>query len=148
MNHFNFGGILAIVFFIGACNSTKQVAEKIPEAEFRQLDTVFVSADPDTIYPDPVISNELPLYQETFGRSIDITHTKLELAFDWEQEKVLGKASIQLKPIFGTINEIQLDAKGFEIHQLLQMPSQKPLSYENTGESLIIPIGTIDSRKH
>ncbi len=140
MKRFTFGGFLAIVFFISACSSTKQVAEKIPEAEFRQLDTVFVSADPDTIYPDQVISNELPRYQQTFDRTIDIIHTKLELAFDWDQEKVLGKATIRLKPVFGSVDKIELDAKGFEIHQLLSMPDQKPLKYENTGQSLIIQL--------
>ena len=48
----------------------------------------------------------------------DLTHTKLELSFNWEKQHVLGKASISVSPHFYSQEKLVLDAKGFDIHNI------------------------------
>ena len=57
-------------------------------------------------------------YQPMPKREVDLLHTKLELAFDYNKLWVLGKAFLSIKPYFLPVRNFTLDAKGFDIQQI------------------------------
>jgi aminopeptidase N len=57
-------------------------------------------------------------YQPMPKRVVDLLHTKLELAFDYDKQWVIGKAFLTIKPYFLPVQNFTLDAKGFEIQQI------------------------------
>jgi aminopeptidase N len=67
---------------------------------------------------------------------MDIIHTDLDLRFDWEKQHVLGKASITMTPIFYPQEKVVLDAKGFDIHEI--MANGNTLSHDYDGKKLTI----------
>lgn len=135
---------LAIAALAASC-STKQKMEAvtIPEYEFRQLDTMVVSAPRATPGEngDGSVSYELPVYHPSHKRENDLLHTRLELRFDWEKEQVLGKASLRLKPYFYPTETVTLDAKGFIIHEVSMAGGPESLVYEYDGEKLAVNLG-------
>ena len=57
-------------------------------------------------------------YQPMPKRVVDLLHTKLELAFDYDKQWVIGKAYLNIKPYFLPVQNFTLDAKGFQIQQI------------------------------
>ncbi len=110
------------------------------------LDTMVVTAPrPDNFdVVDEVKEPEdyqLPVYNPSYERKHDLLHTKLDLRFDWENEQVLGKATLTLKPYFYSTNKITLDAKGFEFHKVAFEGSDVPLTYEYDSQQVTIDLG-------
>ncbi len=96
------------------CASQKVV---LPKEEITQetLDTLEVIDD----MPDEEIDDyKLEPFNPSATRTFDILHTKLEIAFDWEQQHVLGKAYLTISPIFYPIDMVTLDAKEMVIHEV------------------------------
>src|ERR1043166_1845146 len=60
-------------------------------------------------------------YQPTEKKESDLLHTRLEISFDWQQQKANGKARITLSPHFYPANEFTLDAQGFDLHRVAQI---------------------------
>jgi aminopeptidase N len=58
---------------------------------------------------------EIKNYRASATRDFDLLHTDLDLSFDWENQSVLGKAKLRLKPYFYPQKELVLDAKDFEV---------------------------------
>ena len=54
-------------------------------------------------------------YRPAADKPFDLVHTRLEVAFNWEKQHLLGTATIKLRPYFYPQRELQLDAKGFDI---------------------------------
>jgi len=104
-----------IILGLLSCSTSKNVLDddEVFIYEERFLDTMTVSA------PRVGSENEyaLPKYNPSFKRVHDLIHTKLEIAFDWEQQHVLGKADLAFKTLRET-NALWLDAKGFDIHAI------------------------------
>lgn len=71
-------------------------------------------------------------YKPSETRSHDLIHTKLAVSFDWNKTYVYGKAWLDLKPYFYASDELVLDAKGFDIHEVAIMKNgeKKPLKYD------------------
>lgn len=86
--------------------------------EYRNLDTLVVSGDRSETSLPHDIPAEFGIYHESFERTFDLLHTKLELSFDWTNEKVIGLAELTLSPLFYPQHSLTLDAKGFEIHSV------------------------------
>jgi len=126
--------LICSIFF--ACSSTKELQDddEIFIYEERFLDTLTVSA------PRVGSENEytLPRYNASFTRVHDLIHTKLELAFDWEKQHVLGKADLSFKALRET-NALWLDAKGFDIHEI-KLNGFKIAKHYNDGKNLIVPL--------
>ena len=102
-----------------ACNSTKKT-QKSETKVIQNLDTIAIKPDP-----------ERPVYNESRKRINDILHTKLEVSFDYDKSWCLGKATLTIKPYFYSTNNLELDARGFEIKELAIIKNNKrsPLTY-------------------
>jgi aminopeptidase N len=136
--------ILAFTLF--SCGTSKEVVYEMPiEYQEELLDTLVVSAP--VFDPQEKEQFTLPVYNPEATRNFDILHTKLELGFDWEKQHVLGKAYIDLTPLFYPIEEIVLDAKQFVIHQVRMKNSKgEELKYVYNELEVRIDLGRMYNR--
>lgn len=125
------------------------------DMEERNLDTMTVSASPLTreeamalndSEPEMVIPDTLPVYNASHKRVNDLLHTKLDVRFDWANEKVIGKATLTLKPYFYPTSKLTLDAKNFEFQKVTFDGKNTPLKYEYDGEQIVIDLGRTYTR--
>ena len=124
--------ILALSILM-ACNPSKKLARE--NIEYTDLDTMVISAPkPDALKTKEEF--ELPRYAPTYTLRNDLVHTKLDLKFDWLNQHVKGIATLTLKPYFYDTDQVELDAKGFDINSI--MMGSKKLTYEYDGNKLII----------
>ena len=127
------------VGLLTACRGpqTLTTAAPQPETEYRELDTMVISAPkPDELKTPEEF--ELPRYNPSAKRTVDLLHTRLDLRFDWEKEQVLGKATLTLRPYFHPIDRVVLDAKNFELHAVRFADRSEPLRYDYDGRQLTI----------
>jgi aminopeptidase N len=138
---------ITLSFLLISCFTNKKSNPVTFEpVEFRDLDTLIVDAPK----PSALKSSEeyvLPVYQAANERKVDLLHTLLGLKFDWENEKVIGNATLHLKPYFDTIQMVTLDAKQLEVSAIqLQVKNQTtPIHFENTGNQLYLYLLSNDS---
>ena len=87
-------------------------------------------------------SQEPIIYRAAKSRIWDLLHTKLELSFDWENQYVNGVAQLELKPYFYPQEQLTLDAKGFDIHNiaLVTKTGNADLTYSYNNEQLNITL--------
>ncbi len=78
------------------------------------LDTLVITPDP---VEETNIIEQQP-YNPAADRLFDLLHTSLELRFDWEKQHVIGKATLDLIPVFYDQSTLMLDAKGFLINEI------------------------------
>jgi len=133
--------LLLLVLIISSCGTTKDVVYDAPVIYDEELlDTLTVSAP---VYVEGEENNyTLPVYNPEATRTYDLTHTKLELAFDWEKQYVLGRAYLDMTPIFYPINQVTLDAKQFIIHDVrLNGKSGSTLKHSYNDTQLVIDLG-------
>lgn len=98
---------------------------------------------------NPPKRNQTEIVQETQNpyraereKVNDLIHTKLEVSFDWEKRRVLGKASLEFSPYFYPQSELSLDAKNFDINRvgLIAPGDTADLSFSYNGEKLQISL--------
>jgi len=115
------------------------------ETEFRDLDTLVVT--PDGIETeeseDPSYNNTS--YKASYHRKWDLLHSSLQLKLDWQQEHVLGKASLKLVPLLYTMDSLVLDAKSFDVHSI--STKNKPLHFIYDGNLITIRLEKPFSKK-
>ncbi|MGB3801875.1 MAG: M1 family metallopeptidase [Lewinella sp.] len=159
MQNLSLTGLLAVLLLVLSCNTTRQtttsttppppatenpaVAEDtaIVETEMRNLDTMTVSPATNGVISDEEIDgtaqeeipNTLPPRAVAYQRVHDLLHTKLEVRFDWDQEMVMGKATLRLKPIFRPSDELTLDAKNLDFSSIA-LEDGTELDYEYDDE--------------
>jgi aminopeptidase N len=107
------------------------MAEAMEAAWAEAVDTTAWDGDYDYNWEPEVVG--LPNYSPSKTRVIDITHTKLDVKFDYEKQYMYGKAYITLKPYFKPVTNIELDAKGFEVLGVFMMDKKNnttPLQFE------------------
>ena len=84
------------------------------------------------------VKPENPLeYQPSETRINDLIHTKLDVKFDWKKAHLYGRANLTLKPYFLPTDSLWLDAKGFEIKEIVLIEKtgvETPLSYSYTDK--------------
>lgn len=71
-------------------------------------------------------------YNESATRLTDIIHTKLEVNFNFEKKQLNGKATIDAKPYYFSIDSTFLEAKSFDIKSIALLDKsgkEKPLQY-------------------
>lgn len=57
-------------------------------------------------------------YQATHERINNLSHTKLDVRFDYAKSHLYGKAWLTLSPHFYPTDSLQLDAKGMDIKRV------------------------------
>src|SRR5690554_5238372 len=68
--------------------------------------------------------------------SVDFKHLKLEVSFQPEEKKVIGKVEHQFVVLQKQVDTLRLDAKSMEINSVLW--NSKEVEFENTNNDLII----------
>ncbi len=111
--------------------------------------TFVLSCSPQKVVLDPATVNAIApsanVYRGSYGKPLDILHTKLELKLDWDSLLVIGKATIEAKPYFYPISEFTLDAKGFRINQvsLIKGDQKVPLRYTYNRKKLSVDLDKV-----
>ncbi len=138
--NFKYFFLLVPFVFLFSCKAKKIVdaAEYEFSIEERTLDSLVVTA-PRIIKEDK--DYKLPKYNESYPRTHDLIHTKLDLKFDWKKEQVIGKATLTLEPLFYSSSTLTLDAKGFVFNKVTYEGASENLKYEYDGELLQIDLG-------
>lgn len=122
-------GYLVVSCFLAlwSCKTTKDIVPVTVDYETELLDTLVVTA-PAIVEDD---YSELPTYRASAKRTHDLIHTKLEVSFDWKKQHVLGKAQLDLKPMFYSTDLLELDAKVFDIHSIKMNGKELQYNYDN-----------------
>ncbi|MEM6316154.1 MAG: M1 family aminopeptidase [Bacteroidota bacterium] len=144
-----FAFLLTLLSF--GCKTSQQLFEEpiieTTVTEFRDLDTMMVSAKKPSALKAPE-DYRLPVYKPSYRLKNDLIHTKLELKFDWEKERVIGKAELTLKPWFYPTDELELDAKNFDINNVT-LATGEALSFDYDGKKLYIQLNNeYDKTEH
>ncbi len=71
------------------------------------------------------------IYHGSTTKSFDLIHTKLSLTPDWSKKQLIGNANLTLKPWFYDSDRLELDAKSFEIIEIVL--NNKPLAFDYNG---------------
>ena len=127
----------ACVLFVSQGSFAQKKHKKNKEEET----TVLVKTD--TVYLDK--KPELPVpktYRAANTKSNDITHTKLEVRFDWQNQWLFGKATLDIKPYFYPVKKLYLNARGMDIYkvQLVGAKGNSDLKYVYENDSLKIDL--------
>ena len=121
---------MLIIGILYSCTTNKEIVYGAP-VEFEQeiLDTLVVSAS-SFVPEEDNMDYPLPKYNPEATRTYDILHTKLELSFNWALQHVIGKAHIDITPLFYPIKNVTLDAKQFIINEVRLGRDGEELRYD------------------
>jgi aminopeptidase N len=100
---------------------------------------LFMMAQPGE---EPQDSSWKKILRESYPRTNDLVHTKLDVRFDYAKAYLYGKAWITLKPHFYSTDSLLLDAKGMEIKEvsLVKGVAKSKLKYDYDGMQLRITL--------
>ncbi|NJC27323.1 M1 family metallopeptidase [Neolewinella antarctica] len=137
--------LLATLLTFG-CNSQKVVTA--PPMETRDLDTMTVTPEANGVIDTEntavvaEIPNERPNYNPSATRTHDLLDTRLVLSFDWEQEMVIGEATLKLTPLFNPGSDVTLDAKNLDIMSVKsETGTTYEFSYDEARQHVTIDLG-------
>lgn len=80
-----------------------------------------------------------PPIQWPRSHNYDMEHIKLNLAFDWDKEMVIGEATLRLHAFTDGLKEIALDADHFEV-EAVTLANGQALNCQTTTEELVIKL--------
>ncbi len=109
------------------------------------LDTLVVTASPIIKANSATLADTLPVYNGSYERVHDLLHTKLEVSFDWANEHLLGKATLELTPIYYVSDRLELNAVGFDLASV-RNEKGKDLSYTYDGSIIEIKLDRLYRR--
>jgi aminopeptidase N len=150
-----FPGLL-FLGLLSACSSSRQTITGGSEGRpgdassvaYEQLDTLVITSDRTGEDDMQVSSSFNPAnYRYSESQKHDLLHTRLELAFNWEREEVMGKATLRLRPFFYPVSDLVLDAKGFILNRVSLADQTDTLTYTYDGSKLTISLGREYSRE-
>jgi len=129
--------LFGILIAFAACNTPKNadtasMNDAISEMEEPDFEDDEVSDDPGNYVAE--------VYQATNRRTHDLIHTRLDLHFNWAEEKVIGKAELILRPYFHASDKVTLDAKGFEFQKVSLSGKNMPLKYTYENDQITIQL--------
>ncbi len=83
---------------------------------------------------------EIQSYRASQRKDFDILHTELDLAFDFQDQTVIGNANLKLKPFRYPQRVLKLDAQDFEIGKIfyLRGDEKTSLAYRYDDQQLTI----------
>ncbi|MGK7395933.1 MAG: M1 family aminopeptidase [Candidatus Cyclobacteriaceae bacterium M3_2C_046] len=129
-NSLNILKIYFIVLILSACKVNNPVATTSSEVE------TLPSAEEDSVFYVPPTQ----VYRAEKTRLHDLLHTRLDVSFSWSKKYLFGTATLELTPYFFPQDKLVLDAKNFDIHQVLLLTPEgnKSLEYEYDLEKIAI----------
>lgn len=135
--------LLAVSAFLASCTSTRQTTSgnttESDDARHVFLDTMEIQPDEDvaadTTYP----------YRPSRDRNWDLTHTVLDISFDWNNSAVIGTATLTLSPLFYPQSSLTLDAVNFDIKKVLV--NGTPAQYQYDKSELTIQLDKSYTRR-
>lgn len=138
---------LITLLFITACATRKKQTTEVKPITASNSNTSSANTDKkenQSKDAEPVQKR----YNPSATRINDILHTRLEVSFDWEKQRLHGKATLDIKPHFYPVNELILDAKNFDIHKLgiLKNGKLQELNYKNDTTQLFINLDKVYTR--
>jgi aminopeptidase N len=78
-------------------------------------------------------------YNPERTRHFKLKHTKLEVSFNWQKQHLNGVATLTMQPYFFPQDSVILDAKGFDLHEILLADKiSRPLGYSYDGNQIRI----------
>ncbi|QCK14015.1 M1 family metallopeptidase [Mangrovivirga cuniculi] len=128
---FLFGVNTAFLFLIFSCS---QSTPQTTVSENDNLDSAAIEEEQAKLTPVAVP------YHTANPLVFDILHLDLDLSFDFDEEKVLGKAIITGTPYSYPINEITLDSKGLEVKKVVMPDRNKNIPLRYRYDSLELQI--------
>lgn len=152
--------IFAALFILLLSNSCSAVKEARRAADTLPTASNSIGDDTTLTYEILPTIEVLPAnYQPAATMKHDLVHTKLAVSFDWDNERLIGQATLTLKPHFYPTNTLMLDAKYFNIKRIelidtnpsktiSQQATNKPLSYQYDKDSLKLTIALDREYKH
>lgn len=134
VNYILYAGLLLSLGIFSCKVSEKQSVSEEPD------EIITVLADTVIVEEEEIV--ELKIYKGERTRHFKLTHTKLEVNFDWEKQYLHGKATLILEPYFYNQSNIILDAKGFEIHDvtLISGDNSEKLNFVYDGKKINIDL--------
>lgn len=128
--------LLIIISLFWGCKAGKDVSSS---EQTVVADTVDIMAEPIVVTPKDVE------YRPEKKRLHDLLHTRLEVSFDWQKQRLNGLATLELTPYFYPQQELALDAKNFNIHRvaLINELDTLPLNYSYNNLKLVIELDKI-----
>jgi aminopeptidase N len=102
-------GFLTVLML--ACSSNKK--NQTSTAKTKTIDEPAINLDTIRVVANPTPKKKV--YRESNPLITDISHTSLEVNFDWQNSRLNGKAHIYGKPYFYPTNVVYLNARGFDI---------------------------------
>lgn len=136
--------LMVLVLLALGCKTQKGIPtdDELVITEIRNLDSIVVTAPAIDPYEQiEEITYTLPRYNESHTQTHDLLHTKLNLEFDWQNEQVIGQATLTLKPYFYPSDELVLDAKGFVFNQVSFEGQSNDLEYSYDSQQITIDLG-------
>ncbi|MCS7018033.1 MAG: M1 family aminopeptidase [Cytophagales bacterium] len=86
-------------------------------------------------------------YNPERTREFRLRHTVLEVSFDWQKQYLYGTATLSMQPYFFPQDSVVLDAKGFDLHEIVLVGKpNRPLGYSYNGEQIRIGLGKTFTR--
>ncbi|MBU0764300.1 MAG: hypothetical protein KJ607_05650 [Bacteroidetes bacterium] len=124
---------LSIFIFLSSCSLTDRLFRSSPDSLTTADTTTVITTDNgrkvendtslqdstnDYIFEFRPIVPDRPPYHASRTRLADLVHTVLDISFNREKRQIAGVAVITLTPHFYPIRSVQIDALGFDIHEV------------------------------
>lgn len=123
---------LILLVFAG-CKTNKPAATAQAESQAVVVDEAVETVETETKGP----------YRASNTRYWDLVHTDLDVRFDWQKQRLMGKASLTLQPYFYDLDSLVLDAKGFDLKTVGMRKDGKitslPFNYANDKITIRLP---------
>ncbi len=103
-------GILSLAIL--ACSSSKKTTTSTA-TKTKTIDEPAIDLDTIRVVADRTPKKKT--YRASNPLITDISHTKLEVSFDWQNSQLNGKATVYGKPYFYPTSVVYLNARGFDI---------------------------------
>lgn len=124
--------IAAFILLTTACNLNKRFDSHAVQIDsHEELNTVVVK---------PHANEAMEPYQGMPTQYTDLIHTRLDIAFNEPENLVNARANLLLKAYARSINQIELDAKGFDIHRVSERFGKDTIDLKYSYDALKLKI--------
>jgi aminopeptidase N len=132
--------IAGLILVVSGCMPGRQITH------INTVDTEVAQSEPTPeSAPQPTRSWIIPDHQEQFlrPRTWDLQHQKLWIRFDFSEPAVLGATELLLTSISSNNQQLILDAKTMDIHQIQELKSGTTLSFEQQERTINIDLSQV-----